>query len=98
MVRNAHIPGTGKGKRFLRSAQKPPLSKSAIRRMARQGGVRRVSGLVYDEVRNVLKDFLTETLHDAVIYTEHARRNTVTALDVVYALKRRGRLMYGYGV
>lgn len=29
--------------------------------------------------------------------TEHARRKTVTALDVVYALKRQGRTMYGFG-
>lgn len=29
--------------------------------------------------------------------TEHARRKTVTALDVVYALKRQGRTLYGFG-
>ena len=26
-----------------------------------------------------------------VIYTEHAKRKTVTAMDIVYALKRQGR-------
>ena len=30
-------------------------------------------------------------------YTEHSRRKTVTALDVVYALKRQGRTIYGFG-
>ena len=30
-------------------------------------------------------------------YTEHARRKTVTALDVVFTLKRRGRTLYGFG-
>ena len=30
-------------------------------------------------------------------YTEHARRKTVTAMDVVYTLKRRGRTLYGFG-
>ncbi|CAH1432391.1 unnamed protein product [Lactuca virosa] len=34
---------------------------------------------------------------DAVTYTEHARRKTVTAMDVVYALKRQGRTLYGFG-
>lgn len=34
---------------------------------------------------------------DAVTYTEHARRKTVTAFDVVYALKRQGRTLYGFG-
>jgi histone H3/H4 len=32
-----------------------------------------------------------DVIRDAVTYTEHARRKTVTALDVVYALKREGR-------
>ena len=32
---------------------------------------------------------------DAVTYTEHARRKTVTAMDVVYALRRQGRTLYG---
>ena len=34
---------------------------------------------------------------DSVTYTEHAKRKTVTALDVVYALKRQGRTLYGFG-
>ena len=32
-----------------------------------------------------------KVLRDAVTYTEHAKRKTVTAMDVVYALKRQGR-------
>ncbi|KAL0721887.1 hypothetical protein Bca4012_036486 [Brassica carinata] len=50
------------------------ITKPAIRRLARRGGVK-----------------------DAVTYTEHARRKTVTAMDVVYALKRQGRTLYGFG-
>lgn len=34
---------------------------------------------------------------DAVVYTEHANRKTVTAQDVVYAMKRNGRTLYGFG-
>ena len=45
----------------------------------------------------MLKVFLEDVIRDAVTYCEHARRKTVTALDVVYALKRRGRTLYGYG-
>ena len=59
--------------------------------------MKRLSGLVYDETRNVLKVFLEGIVRDAVTYTEHARRKTVTALDVVYALKRQGRTIYGFG-
>jgi len=32
-----------------------------------------------------------------VEYTLHARRRTVMALDVVNALKRNGRTLYGFG-
>ena len=45
----------------------------------------------------MLKVFLENVIRDAVTYTEHARRKTVTALDVVYALKRQGRTLYGFG-
>ena len=41
----------------------------------------------------MLKVFLENVIRDAVTYTEHARRKTVTALDVVYALKRQGKTL-----
>jgi len=75
----------------------PEVQKPAIRRLARRGGVKRISGLIYEETRGVLKVFLENVVRDAVTYTEHARRKTVTALDVVYALKRQGRTLYGFG-
>ena len=67
------------------------ITKPAIRRLARRGGVKRISGLIYEETRGVLKVFLENVIRDSVTYTEHARRKTVTAMDVVYALKRQGR-------
>ena len=73
------------------------ITKPAIRRLARRGGVKRISGLIYEETRGVLKVFLENVIRDAVTYTEHARRKTVTALDVVHALKRQGRTLYGFG-
>jgi histone H3/H4 len=37
-------------------------------------------------------------IHDAVIYMEEAKRRTLSAMDVVNALKRRGSVLYyGYG-
>jgi len=66
--------------------------------LARRGGVKRISGLIYEETRGVLKIFLENVIRDSVTYTEHAKRKTVTALDVVYALKRSGRSLYGFGV
>ena len=90
------------------------ITKPAIRRLARRGGVKRISGLIYEETRGVLKIFLEnvrvlcsalllfaylllQVIRDSVTYTEHAKRKTVTALDVVYALKRSGRTLYGFG-
>ena len=73
------------------------ITKPAIRRLARRGGVKRISGLIYEETRSVLKVFLENVIRDAVTYTEHARRKTVTAIDVVYSLRRQGRTLYGFG-
>ncbi len=89
----------GKAKRIRGNSKEVILgiTKPAIRRLARRGGVKRISGLIYEETRNVLKIFLENIVRDAVTYTEHARRKTVTAMDIVYALKRQGRSIYGFG-
>ena len=73
------------------------ITKPVIRRLARRGGVKRLSSLIYEETRGVLKAFLENLIRDSVTYTDHARRRTVTATDVVYALKRQGRTIYGFG-
>ena len=51
----------------------------------------------HPQTRGVLKVFLENVIRDSVTYTEHARRKTVTAMDVVYALKRQGKTLYGFG-
>ena len=52
------------------------ITKPAIRRLARRGGVKRISGLIYEETRGVLKTFLEGTIRDAVTYTEHASESS----------------------
>ena len=93
--------GLGKGgaKRFRKVLKDSiqGITKPAIRRLARRGGVKRISGLIYEETRGVIKTFIENVVRDAVTYTEYSRRKTVTALDVVYALKRQGRTIYGFG-
>ena len=49
------------------------------------GGCKRISGLIYEETRGILKTFLENVIRDTVVYAEHARRKTITNLDVVYA-------------
>ncbi|KAI5083232.1 hypothetical protein GOP47_0002975 [Adiantum capillus-veneris] len=73
------------------------ITKTTIRCLARRGGVKRISGLIYEETRGVPKIFLKNVIRDVVTYTEHARCKTVTAMDVVFALKRQGRTLYGFG-
>ena len=72
------------------------ITKQSIRRLARRGGVARISGLMYEETRGVLKTYLENVIKDAVTYTDHARRKTVTAADVVHAMRRQGRVLYGF--
>ncbi|XP_059223270.1 histone H4 [Stomoxys calcitrans] len=77
------------------------ITKPANRRLARRGGVKRISGWIYEETRVVLKVLLENVIRDAFTYTEHPKRKTVTAMDglwfEVYALKRQGRTLYGFG-
>ncbi len=72
------------------------ITKPAIRRVARRAGVLRISGGVYDEARSALKSFLSKVISCAVTYTDHARRNTVTTMDIVYALRHIGRPLLGF--
>ncbi|XP_067415041.1 histone H4-like [Emydura macquarii macquarii] len=73
------------------------ITKSAICRLAQRGEVKHISGLIYEETWGVLKVFLENVIRDAVTYTEHAKQKTVMAMDVVYALKHQGRILYGFG-
>ena len=59
--------------------------------------MKRISGLIYKETHGVLKVLPENAIRDAVTYTEHAKRKTGTARDVVYALKRQGRTLYSFG-
>ncbi|POW14896.1 hypothetical protein PSHT_07264, partial [Puccinia striiformis] len=73
------------------------ITKPAIQQLDQRGGVKRISGLIYEETQGVLKTFLENVIWDLVTYTEHAKQKTVTSLDVVYAIKRQGQTLYGFG-
>lgn len=96
-------PGLGKGKggkRHRLHDHRPAIegiSKNAIRRLARRGGVKRIKKGTTDTFRETLHEFVTTILRDATTYTENCKRQTVTAMDVVHALKRNGHELYGFG-
>lgn len=52
------------------------ITKPAIRRLARRGGVKRISGLIYEETRGVLKVFLENVIRVRIII------NIINILDL----------------
>jgi histone H4 len=87
------------GKRHTQEASAiESITRPAIRRLARRGGIKRISGLVYTRAREVVEKFLQKILKDTLDISEFARRKTISATDVVYALSRHGHTLYGFGV
>ena len=95
------IKSTGKGKsgksygaKKVKKTSKEIIlgnTKPALRRLAKIVGIKRMSHQIYEEIR------LENVVRNAVVYTDNARRKTVIAMDVVYALKRKGKSLYGFG-
>ena len=73
------------------------ITTGALRRLARRGGVKRIGIESHQHVRAYIDDFLNRIVRDSLTFTEHRKAQTITAMDVVYALKRNGRVIYGYG-
>ena len=71
-------------------------SMAAIARLAKRGGVRRMARSIYQEIRGVSYSFLEVVLVDIITFVDYAGRKTVTPMDVIFALKRHGRNLYGY--
>jgi histone H4 len=98
------MPGKGKlGKKTVKRAEikrtdRTSLTRGGIRRLARRGGVKRLSVGVYSEVRDFVDYFLNIVVKDAAVLCESTKRKTITSMDVIYALKKSGRTIYGYNV
>ncbi|KAM0297796.1 hypothetical protein ACHAPM_009077 [Fusarium culmorum] len=72
------------------------ITKPAIRRLARRGGVKRISAGIYEEIRTALKARLETILQNCVIYVEYRNAKTVTVQDVIHSLSRMGRPLWGF--
>jgi histone H3/H4 len=66
------------------------ITKPAIKKLIFRAGGKRISGLVYEETRSVLKVQLENAIRDVVTITEHMRRRTVKTVDVFTAARLRG--------
>ncbi|KPM35653.1 hypothetical protein AK830_g10909 [Neonectria ditissima] len=87
--------GSKRHRKVIRDSVKG-ITKPAIRRLARRGGVKRISASIYDDARAAMKDRLEMILKDCVIYVEYRGAKTVTIHDVIHSLKRIGRPIYGF--
>ncbi|GAB7361588.1 hypothetical protein MBLNU230_g1640t1 [Neophaeotheca triangularis] len=73
------------------------VTRGDIRRMARRGGVKRISGMIYGDIRQALKERLELLLKDICAVVESANRKTVCTTDVIFTLRRLGNPIYGFG-
>lgn len=62
-------------------------SKEVIKRLAYKGGVVQISSDTYDFLRSNVGVILTDIARRALIITEHFKRRTVSAKDVLHVLK-----------
>ncbi|PYH96288.1 histone H4.2 [Aspergillus ellipticus CBS 707.79] len=77
------------------------ITRPALRRLARRGGVVRIKKDVYAEVRRVIKDHMTDIMRHVINILDSAttprhERKVVTNRDVVFALNRMGKTLYGF--
>ncbi|KAJ7176223.1 histone H4 [Mycena crocata] len=95
--------GISKGGRFRHCRRLRPVSldgvtKPALRRLARRGGVKRALNPMYPDVRSAVKRYLEGLVRDTVLHTESRWSSTVSSADVVHAMRRSGKSLYGYGI
>jgi histone H4 len=95
-AQHRRLMGSKGPRRHSQPAKRIWMTKPEIRRLARRGGVKRISSGVYPVANASLKMFLKHAIEKAVVYTEHAQRKTVTTMDIVMGLKAIGRTIYGF--
>ena len=86
----------GKRVKKVLKANASSVSQGSIKRLARRAGVKRVSATVYGEIRSVLRSFVDGVVRDATAYVEVRKARTVSTQDIVAALRKRGRSIYGF--
>ncbi|KAH8596066.1 histone-fold-containing protein [Bisporella sp. PMI_857] len=102
----AGIGAGGKGKHQIGLAHKrhrkimkdtiQGITKGDIRRLARRGGVKRISATIYEDLRAAMRAYIERVMRDVATITEHCNRKTITVTDIIFALRRQGRPIYGF--
>jgi len=83
----------GKRRRFYKN-EASKISKGDLKRLARRGGISRISAPALDEAKLCLVAFLKRIVAKSYYYCLHARRNTISVNDIVYGLKTEGITYY----
>ena len=100
-TREPRIPpaaGAAKRNRAAKKVQQTNIkriAKATIRRPARRGGERLISDEVMDTLRIQLHTFVEGIIRDLVKQAEHDKRKSISAVDVVNTLRKRGKALYG---
>lgn len=69
------------------------VSGSDIRRLARRGGLKKISKPVVEQVRMILRIFLQNVIQDAFAYVTETGEKSVTVLEVMRALKKQAEFI-----
>jgi histone H4 len=87
------------GKRHMKPTKDPMLgiTKPALKRLARRGGVKRISAQVYNVMRKAIQDFLDNVIFRGLVIAQHMKKKTITVDHMVRALKSSGHAIYGFG-
>ncbi|KAJ4322722.1 hypothetical protein N0V94_002240 [Neodidymelliopsis sp. IMI 364377] len=83
--------GKGKGVKRHMKVQRDSIqgvTKGDIRRLARRGGVKRLSASIYDDIRQALRERLRDIMKDVAAVLDHAGRKIVSVTDVIFVLNR----------
>jgi histone H4 len=81
-------------RRHIRVLKSNLLTNGDVRRLARRGGVKRISRDIKFEINKALKDFLRSIVERSVTFCEYAKRKTVTLQDVTMSCKSLGKTLY----
>ena len=91
--------GSGKGgaKRHAKNlkSMKQGITRGDIKRLARAGGVKRISGDCFDVIRDKIEGYVDDIMFKALVHVEYQKKRTVSASDVVRAMQESGTTAYG---
>ena len=96
IAKKGAVKGSARLRKGTAASKSVDMGRGSIRRLARRGGAKRLSGAVYPALEKALHDWLTENITDTLVFTEQAKRKTVTKGDFVHALQRQGKTICGY--